>query len=136
MMVCVFPEAFTRKPAWMRTGSALGGIVCGGCHGSASHKGNFKEEFGIDVECYVLEDAEKTAVISQTGMACAMGLSSRGNALPRFLNSKVMSEILGAELRENNLLIQNPIKFQWGIGGAETPSTTVYCSVRCLPLSI
>jgi hypothetical protein len=22
---------------------------------SATHKGNFKEEFGIDVECYVLE---------------------------------------------------------------------------------
>lgn len=53
----------------------------------------------------------------------AMGLSSRGNAFPRFLNSKVMSDILGAELRGK---IENPIKFQWGTGGAETRPTTVF----------
>jgi hypothetical protein len=47
----------------------------------ASHRGNFQEQLGIDVECYVLEDDNKTAVISQTGMARALGLSSRGNAL-------------------------------------------------------
>ncbi|MDD4882190.1 MAG: hypothetical protein PHX10_11490 [Gallionellaceae bacterium] len=34
----------------------------------ATHRGNFKEEFGIDVDCYVLNDANKTAVISQRGM--------------------------------------------------------------------
>jgi hypothetical protein len=76
----------------------------------ATHKGNFKEEFGVDVECYVLNDARHTAVISQTGMGAAIGLSARGNALPRFLSSQAMAASLSAELREK---IQNPIKFQW-----------------------
>jgi hypothetical protein len=82
---------------------------------SATHKGNFKEEFGVDVECYVLNDATHTAVISQTGMGRAIGLSSRGNALPRFLTSQAMSEALGAELTEK---LKNPLIFQWGTPGA------------------
>src|SRR5688500_15749330 len=41
----------------------------------ATHRGNFKEEFGIDVECYVLDDEQKTAVISKRGMSAAIGLS-------------------------------------------------------------
>lgn len=86
--------------------------------GKASHKGNFKDELGVDVECYVLEDPAKTAVISQTGMATAIGLSSRGNALPRFLSNKTMSDAVSAELRKK---IENPIKFQYGSGGAGTP---------------
>ena len=44
----------------------------------ATHKGNFKDRLGIDVECYVLNDPGKTAVISQTGMALALGMSKRG----------------------------------------------------------
>jgi hypothetical protein len=90
---------------------------------SATHKGSFQEEFGIDVECYVLDDAEKTAVISQTGMGSALGLSSRGNAFPRFLATRVMSGIVGAELREK---IENPLKFQWGTGGAGQPPATIH----------
>jgi hypothetical protein len=89
----------------------------------ATHKGTFEEEFGIDVECYVLDDAEKTAVISQTGMGRALGMSSRGNAFPRFLATKAMSESVGAELREK---IENPLKFQWGTGGAGIPPTTIH----------
>jgi hypothetical protein len=81
----------------------------------ATHKGNFKKDFGIDVECYVLDDARKTAVISQRGMGQALGMTSRGNALPRFLSSNVMSGSLGAELLDN---IQNPIKFQSDTVGA------------------
>lgn len=88
----------------------------------ATHRGNFKKELGIDVECYVLDDDAKTAVISQTGMARALGLSSRGNALPRFLANKAMSEVVGAELREK---IENPLKFQYGSGGAESPPTSL-----------
>lgn len=34
------------------------------------------KEFGIDVECYVLDDAQKTAMISQSGMARAIGLAT------------------------------------------------------------
>ncbi len=90
----------------------------------ATHRGNFKEQLGIDVECYVLDDEQKTAVISQIGMGRALGLSSRGNSLPRFLANKVMSEAVGAELRSK---IENPVKFQWGVGGAGTlPPVTVH----------
>lgn len=69
----------------------------------------------MDVECYVLNDATRTAVISQTGMARALGLSARGNALPRFAASNAMKDTLGADLREK---IKNPLKFQWGTPGA------------------
>ncbi|HEX9277084.1 MAG TPA: P63C domain-containing protein [Casimicrobiaceae bacterium] len=89
----------------------------------AIHKGNFSKEFGVDVECYVLSDATRTAVISQRGMGKALGLSERGNSLPRFLNSKVMSEAIGAEVIEK---LKNPLKFQWGSGGAEQPPAEVH----------
>lgn len=88
----------------------------------ASHRGNFQKELGIDVDCYVLEDGQKTAVISQNGMARAIGLSPRGNAFPRFIASKGMADSIGAELRNK---IENPIKFQWGNTGAEQ-STTIH----------
>lgn len=35
----------------------------------ATHRGNFKKDFGIDVDCYVLNDERHTAVISKRGMA-------------------------------------------------------------------
>jgi hypothetical protein len=85
----------------------------------AMHKGNFKKEFGIDVDCYVLNDRDKTAVISQTGMGGALGLSSRGNALPRFLAGRAMAESVSAELREK---LARPLKFQWQSGSAEVPT--------------
>src|SRR5258708_17812058 len=57
----------------------------GGKPARATHRGSFKQDFGIDVECYVLDDAGKTAVISQTGMARAPGLRSNGSAFSTFL---------------------------------------------------
>ncbi len=89
----------------------------------ATHGGNFKDKFGIDVECYVLGDLQKTAAISQTGMARTLGLSPRGNALPRFTNSKQMETFVSAEMREK---LENPIKFQWGTGGAGMPPATIH----------
>ena len=80
----------------------------------ATHQGNFREELGIDVECYVLDDVQKSAVISQIGMARVLGLSPRGNSLPTFMANKIMAEIDGGELREKT---QNPLKFQWAGGG-------------------
>lgn len=71
---------------------------------------------------YVLDDAQKTAVISQSGMARALGLSSRGNAFPRFLSSKGMSVALGADVKEK---IEKPIKFQWDGGGAAPPQLNI-----------
>ena len=58
---------------------------------------------------------QKTAVVSQTGLANALGFSPRGNALPRFLSTQAMSGVVGAELREK---LTNSLKFQWGSGGA------------------
>lgn len=84
----------------------------------AIHEGNFQKEFGIDVKCYVLDDEIKTAVISQTGMARTLGLSARGIAFPKFIRSQAMAQFVGAELREK---IENPVRFQWGTGGAELP---------------
>ena len=69
----------------------------------ATHKGNFKDELGIDVDCYVLDDAQKTAVISQSGMARVLGLAPRGNAFPRFLSSQGMADVVGAELRKTKI---------------------------------
>jgi hypothetical protein len=84
----------------------------------ATHKGSFKAEFGTDVECYVLNDVNKTAVISQSGMGKALGLSPRGNAFPRFLASKGMAESVGAQLAKK---IDEPLKFVWDSGGAQPP---------------
>jgi len=75
----------------------------------AIHKGNFKEEFGIDVDCYVLNDPTKTAVISQRGMGAALGLGVGGSRLPMFVNSKRISSYVGHELRKK---LENPLVFQ------------------------
>ena len=83
----------------------------------ATHKGNFQEELGIDVECYVLDDGQKTAVISQRGMAQALGFSKRGDRLSVFMNSKTMEEYIGRELRAK---IENPIVFQRLSAAAES----------------
>jgi hypothetical protein len=78
----------------------------------ATHKGNFVEQFGIDVDCYVLDDVSKTAVISQRGMAAALGLGGgSGKALPRFVSSKNLSPYVGVELKEK---FENPLIFQVG----------------------
>lgn len=73
------------------------------------HKGNFLKEFSIDVDCYVLDDPNKTAVISQRGMGEAIGFSRRGERLKGFASSKTMETYIGRELREK---LDNPIAFQ------------------------
>ena len=79
----------------------------------ATHKGNFKADFGIDVECYVLNDEQKTAVISQRGMGVALGFSTQGGGrFPKFINGKSISNYLGLELKEK---LENPLNFQ-GLG--------------------
>lgn len=82
----------------------------------ATHKGSFEAEFGIDVECYVLDDEHKTAVISQRGMGKAIGLAEKGGALRGFIASKAMSGFVGAEIHEK---IENPLKFQYRLGATQ-----------------
>jgi hypothetical protein len=82
----------------------------------ATHKGTFKDDFGIDVECYVLNDSHKTAVISQRGMGLAIGLKgASGRAFPDFANGKTIRPYLGGELLEK---INNPLIFNGSpVGG-------------------
>jgi hypothetical protein len=75
----------------------------------ATHKGNFKEDFGIDVDCYVLDDEGRTAVISQRGMGTALKLGAGGRNLPKFLEGKTISEALDPKLIEK---IRNPLIFK------------------------
>jgi hypothetical protein len=104
-------KAIAQKAALARWGAA------------ATHRGNFKEDFGIDVDCYVLNDAAKTAVISQRGMGAVFGLTTSGQAFNRFVAGKTMAAYLGAEIREK---IQKPLKFQWAVPGVGRPPGDIY----------
>lgn len=84
----------------------------------ATHRGNFKEQFGIDVDCYVLDDPTKTAVISQRGMGAALGMGISGSRLPRFVNGRAMANHVGPELRKK---LENPLIFQAFTGGPSSP---------------
>lgn len=84
----------------------------------ATHKGNFREAVGIDIDCYVLNDQNKTAVISQRGMAQALALGEGGRALPRFTEGKKVAAALGAEILEK---IGKPLIFKGDIPGVKAP---------------
>jgi P63C domain len=84
----------------------------------ATHRGNFLKDFDIDVDCYVLDDLSKTAVISQRGMGQAIGFSRRGSRLTVFVKSKTMDEYIGRDLREK---IENPLIFQLPGAAAASP---------------
>src|SRR5258708_7327995 len=66
----------------------------------ATKKGSLKEDLGMDVECYVQNDENKTAVISQRGMGEALGLGSGGSRLPMFIKGKKIAPYVGHELGE------------------------------------
>jgi hypothetical protein len=89
----------------------------------ATHKGSFKEHFGIDVDCYVLADDQKTPVLSERGMGRALGLSEGGKSFMKFVTSKNMSSLAGDELLGK---FTQPLKFQWGTGGANQPPATIH----------
>lgn len=77
----------------------------------ATRRGNFKKDFGIDVDCYVLNDERHTAVISKRGMARSLGMSDRGNSITNLVQSKSLSEIITSAdgLREK---LSNPLIFK------------------------
>lgn len=88
----------------------------------ATHRGNFQEEFGIDVDCYVLNDDQKTAVISQRGMGAALNLDTSGQAFIRLVSARWLSPYLGGEVEEK---LANPLKFRWEPPGGEQPAVEV-----------
>lgn len=84
----------------------------------AIRKGNFNDDFGIDVDCYVLNDEKKTAVISQRGMAEAIGFVGKGgNNLPRFIDRKNVSPFIGSDLKAK---LSQPIVFKRDKQGSST----------------
>ncbi|MFM9867073.1 P63C domain-containing protein [Achromobacter xylosoxidans] len=89
----------------------------------ATHRGNFEADFGIDVECFVLNDDKKTAVIHQRGMSQAIGLGEGGSKLPRFVSGKTISEYVGPELRQK---LDKPLIFQAPPAGPGVPPVTVH----------
>lgn len=89
----------------------------------ATHRGNFQEDFGIDVDCYVLADDAKTAVISQRGMGAALQLGDGGSRLPRFLSGAKVAPYVGAELRAK---LEKPLVFQAPTAGTNQPASTIY----------
>jgi hypothetical protein len=96
----------------------------------ASHKGNFREEFGIDVECYVLEDEQRTAVVSQRGMVRALGLASdSSHALLRVLSGQKVAPYVGSELQEK---LANPLVFHWLSPVSKAPATVYGYDVTIL----
>jgi len=56
-------------------------------------------------------------------MGEALGLYRAGNAITRFLSNRATVQIGGADLRAK---FENPLKFQWGTGGAEAPPSIVH----------
>lgn len=89
----------------------------------ATHRGNFKEHFGVDAECYVLDDHRKTAVLTQRGIASALGLSNPGGKdFERLVSGKSLSKHLGAELLAK---IAQPIEFKQFYPGATNPEMMI-----------
>lgn len=85
----------------------------------AIRKGNFQKNFGFDCDCYVLNDAKHTAVISKRGMATALGLSKSGSAITRLVKGKSIVAVAGEELVEK---INNPLIFNVNTPGENEPS--------------
>lgn len=89
----------------------------------ATHKGNFLQHFGVDAECYVLDDSKKTAVMTQRGIAAALGLKNPGGKdFERLVTGKRLSQYLGAELLRK---IAQPIEFKWVYPGAKQAEITI-----------
>lgn len=90
----------------------------------AIRRGNFKDDFNLDIDCYVLDNETKTAVISQRGMGAALGLTGGGgSAFVRFTSGATISKYISPELNEK---IKNPIVFQSGNTGSGSPELTVF----------
>lgn len=65
----------------------------------ATHKGNFKDFFGVDAECYILDDQTKTPVVTKTGLARLLGIGELARDIDRLLEAPYMREYGDPELR-------------------------------------
>lgn len=74
-------------------------------------QGNFQNHLGIDADCFILDDKDKTAVQSQSGMAALLGLARRGHSLPSLIER--IAPYAGETGTRILQKLQNPINFQW-----------------------
>lgn len=81
----------------------------------ATHKGSFIEEFGIDAECYVLDDPDKTVVVSKAGLGRLLGLGVHGKEVDRLLSAQYMAPYVDPILVSK---MGKPYIFQWKPDGA------------------
>ena len=76
----------------------------------ATHMGNFNEQFGIDAECFVLNDESKTVVVTKKGLAQLLNIGDTGKTVDELLNAQYMSDFSDRELRGK---FENPLVFQY-----------------------
>ncbi|WP_125933201.1 hypothetical protein [Candidatus Sodalis sp. SoCistrobi] len=72
-------------------------------------KGNFKEQFGIDAECYVLNDAMKTPVVTKTGLAQLLQIGTLARDIDRLMSAPFMNDMRDPDLDDK---LEKPLKFQ------------------------
>ncbi|HAL6799457.1 TPA: hypothetical protein H6V57_004997, partial [Escherichia coli] len=65
----------------------------------ATHRGNFLDDFGIDAECYVLDDESKTVVVTKTGLSQLLGIGEHARDLDQLLGAQYMSKYRDLELQ-------------------------------------
>lgn len=71
------------------------------------------DEFGIDAECYVLDDADKTVVVSKAGLSRLLSLGGHGAHVDRLLNAQYMADYVDPILLEK---MQKPLIFNGSLG--------------------
>lgn len=75
----------------------------------ATHRGNFLDDFGIDAECYVLNDEAKTVVVTKTGLSQLLGIGEHAKDLDQVLGAQYMNKYRDLELQRK---MDNPYRFQ------------------------
>lgn len=95
-------------PAEKRVAQAKNGAIARWGY-KATHKGNFKDQFGLDAECYVLNDAKKTPVVTKTGLAQLLGIGTLARDIDRLMAASFMKDMRDPDLEEK---LENPLKFQ------------------------
>lgn len=115
--------AAAMSPEERKARAQKGAIARWGKTLKATHKGNFDVQFGIDAECYVLDDELKTAVMTQRGIGAALGLSKPGGKdFERLVMRKGIAKHLGAEVLEK---VAQPIEFKWVYPGAKQNAVSI-----------
>lgn len=89
----------------------------------ATHRGNFQDILGVDVECFVLNDKDKTVVLSKGGMSKALKMTYGGDRITRLVNRKQLAKYESAQKLSKKL--DNPLLVK-GLEPAQKPEIHGY----------